>query len=1328
MQYYYYQQVGGNEAWKPIPETKLDTLDGVMFRTILSVDSPIPETADKATFDEIKYKGPFYVDLDDATSPGSTAVNALELVGKLEEQGVFPKQLEIFASGGKGFHILVPEECFLTKPPKTGLAFLPAIFKEMAYELAVESMDFRVYTARRGRMLRCHNVQRPNGLYKVQISYEELVSLVEVYRMSPDAAEAKYKEICSTPRRSLDVETDAPELATGLLALFDQCRTKVGKSKKGKKARPVTLPKDLPSFEALLKGEGIKEDIGFHQLAMQVAIVAHARGMTQVELLDAAAGLCENHESDGNRYNTAGKRRAELARMWEYTEDNPCYVYSPAAITTLLTHPAADFHGLVLTDEEVQAGIVEGEGEQPVDEYGHANVIMTRQGSYALTESGPKLLTALSFDNVVELVSPETNQIAALSADMYIAGRKVGTKEFELEDFNSVSGLNKVVMRQGQAFSGNDIQARGVYMRVIEKARKAKKRMYAVNREGLDFIQIPFHEDEEVQKGFIAWVDGEGIAMEPRVEDKDLKLKFVGFPSSLGSFQTDLSAAPNLKTWLDEESNKEELQVMLRNLLYCQSPAYVGKMLGWTVACFYRMLFHKQYKQFPMLHINGSAGAGKCFAKGTPVLMANGTVKAVEDVVVGDKVLGPDGKVRNVLSLGQGRETMYKITPVKGDPYTVNESHILSLKISDKNPLRLANGRVVRPSEDIANINVKVIYDTPTKIASKLKGWRASAVEFNTEKADLPVDPYWLGLWLGDGQSNGTTIYKPEGTQMVEWLKSHAASLGMLCNKYQPTKPGACPGWSLVMGAQGSKVENPLRTYILTHQKDRKRIPMEYKTAGLRDRLSLIAGLIDSDGHLTNGGYDWVNKDRELAEDFAFLCRSVGLAAYVKPTVKTIKSIGFTGTYWRVSVSGDCDKIPCLDKKAPPRRQVKRHLVHGITVEKLDVGDYYGFEVDGDHLFLLGDFTVVHNTSMYRLFANFHYYKTEVKMLTPSSTVFAVAQAASGSASIPLILDEFKPSEMLPQVYDKFKLMLRDAYNCRTVEKGGGTRENSDYRSVHRTQLSAPICFIAEAAESESALMERVVLLTLVKPTAIQAQQYLQKFLYASQHSDMLGVIGKYMTAQIVKRYSPEAFQSEFGAIYDATRKELMLQADDVNLSAEEYTRKASAKERTVFNYSVAKFGLVKFKNLVHNIYGEEFDEVLNQMLDTMHSTISDIQEQTTPEWLKVMNNFADMARIDNMAPYHLAEGSDYGYMTYNGKTCIELYVRSCYFKYRAYQKAAGSKPLFPSENAFAHALGNLPAVVVKSYAGELEAPGGSLLLDLQELRSAGFLAPPSKG
>ena len=164
MQYYYYQQNGGDEVWKPIPETKLDTIDGAMFRTILSVDVPISEDATKEQLASVKYKGPLYFDLDDAESPASTAQHTLSLVRKLEENGVFPSMLEVYASGGKGFHVLVPEECFLVKPPKQGLPNLPAIFKEMAFQLAVPSMDFRVYTARKGRMFRCHNVLRPNGL------------------------------------------------------------------------------------------------------------------------------------------------------------------------------------------------------------------------------------------------------------------------------------------------------------------------------------------------------------------------------------------------------------------------------------------------------------------------------------------------------------------------------------------------------------------------------------------------------------------------------------------------------------------------------------------------------------------------------------------------------------------------------------------------------------------------------------------------------------------------------------------------------------------------------------------------------------------------------------------------------------------------------------------------------------------------------------------------------------------------------------------------------------------------------------------------------------
>lgn len=975
MAYYYYQTEGGNESWKPIQDGKLDTIDGAMFATILSVDVPVADDATKEQLAEIKYKGPLYFDLDDAESPASTAVYAKKLVDKLEEQGVFPKQLEIYASGGKGFHIIVPEECYLTKPPKGGMAHLPAIYKEMAFALAVDSMDFRVYTARKGRMFRRANVVRPNGLYKVRISYDELCTIVDVQDKAE--AEVAYKTMCAAPRRALDVESDSPELATGLMALFDQCKAKVAKAAtRSKKKKPTNLPKDMPSFDALLRGEGIKTDIGFHQIAMQVAITAHARNMTKEELLAAAEGLCENHESDGNRYNTASKRRAELARMWEYTDDNPCYDYSPAAVTSLLTHTAPDMHGLAVSEEEVAEAIAETANEEVEgEEFGHAGLIMTRQGAFTLSENGPKMVTAVSFDNVTELVSTDDNRTTVLEADVYVAGRRVsqGTA-MELESFNSVSSVNKLLMRHGQAFSGNDVQARGLYLRMIERARKANRRMYVSNREGLDLVKIPGHENEEVRRGFMIWSDNRGVSVQPSIVDQGVQMKFVGFPDPHGQFQTDLEDAPRLVEWLKEDGSKEEMRLFLHDLLHCQSPGHIGKLLGWMVACYWRMLFHDKYDKFPLLHINGAAGQGK--------------------------------------------------------------------------------------------------------------------------------------------------------------------------------------------------------------------------------------------------------------------------------------------------------------------------------------------------------------TETTKLFCNLHYYNSEPKMLTPTSTLFAVANSIAGSASIPLVLDEFKPAEMNPQLYDRFKLLLRDAYNCRAVERGGGSRENSDYRSVHKTQLAAPLVFISEAAESESALMERVVLVTQIKPPAIQMAENYMRFSRAVEKKDLLGILGKYIAASIIKRTTLDSFAEEFNVIYNATRKELMLSADDVDLTPEMLSKKSGAKERTVFNYSVVKFGLKKIENLLFGIFGDEFTEVFSRMQDTVCSSVDDIQSQTVPEWLKVLNTFTDMAHIDSESPCFLVEGKDYASTMYNGEPCMEFNLRSCYHKYRQYMALSRSKPLFPGESAFVYAMGNTPCMVAKQAEVELQVPGGSYVFSLSELRSNGYMAP----
>lgn len=74
-------------------------------------------------------------------------------------------------------------------------------------------------------------------------------------------------------------------------------------------------------------------------------------------------------------------------------------------------------------------------------------------------------------------------------------------------------------------------------------------------------------------------------------------------------------------------------------------------------------------------------GKGKCLAKGTLVYLFNRQLCKVEDIKVGDQLLGDDNNPRNVLSLTNGREEMCTIIETGTNrSYTVNRSHILSLK------------------------------------------------------------------------------------------------------------------------------------------------------------------------------------------------------------------------------------------------------------------------------------------------------------------------------------------------------------------------------------------------------------------------------------------------------------------------------------------------------------------------------------------------------------------------------------------------------------------------------------------------------------------------
>lgn len=362
-----------------------------------------------------------------------------------------------------------------------------------------------------------------------------------------------------------------------------------------------------------------------------------------------------------------------------------------------------------------------------------------------------------------------------------------------------------------------------------------------------------------------------------------------------------------------------------------------------------------------------ATGLGKCLGRGTEVLMYSGEIKKVEDVKVGDVLMGPDSCPRHVLSTTQGEDRLYEVVPVKGKSFIVNEAHILSFKITNGAKRGVTCNGVRYESRETANVDVLSYLASNKTFRHCAKIWRAK-VYFRGYQLHPDMPPYFLGLWLGDGSHSEYHISKPD--QEIRFaLEEFATSLGhSLVNSAGEER---CPTWRVTTGRKGNgrglrrnRATNALRDLGVIKN---KHIPLAYKAASIQERKELLAGLLDSDGSKVIGGYDFISKDRQLAEDVAFLSRSIGLAAYVCSCKKSCQN-GFVGKYWRVSISGDCQSLPLLipRKKSPRRVQIKDVLVTGVKgIKPIGRGEYFGFSITGDGLFLLGDFTVTHNTQIF---------------------------------------------------------------------------------------------------------------------------------------------------------------------------------------------------------------------------------------------------------------------------------------------------------------------------------------------------------------------------
>lgn len=423
-------------------------------------------------------------------------------------------------------------------------------------------------------------------------------------------------------------------------------------------------------------------------------------------------------------------------------------------------------------------------------------------------------------------------------------------------------------------------------------------------------------------------------------------------------------------------------------------------------------------------------GAGKCLAPGTQVVMYDGTLKTIENIAIGDLVMGIDGTSRTVLCLHSGIDNMYKVKQKYSLDYEVNSQHIMHFEYQ---PIKSVNGVrrvdwnrscaqiVEMPAEDLANKTDSYIERC---FGRKVEGW-------DLLPQQLLIEPRWLGLWLGDGTGCRTDIASID-TEIVNYIEEYAARLGLRCthsvwrnDRYVVHKIAAANGGS--KDKMSNKLIDYLREYNLLNN---KHIPDVYLRSSRQQRLELLAGLIDSDGHITKRRHTYVfsQKSREFMEQVQCLCWSLGFRANItEHTYNTNRTKSGQATTCQLHISGKIWLIPCLI----PRKQTSEFIVSkptvrcGLSIQLGQQGQYYGFTLDGDHLFLLKDGTVVKNSfefcyafPLWRLFS----YKRPHPLIQDTAdnrlrkeTCLITNESRLGNLHIAKIVEEIKLNDILSQ-------------------------------------------------------------------------------------------------------------------------------------------------------------------------------------------------------------------------------------------------------------------------------------------------------------------------
>ncbi len=373
-------------------------------------------------------------------------------------------------------------------------------------------------------------------------------------------------------------------------------------------------------------------------------------------------------------------------------------------------------------------------------------------------------------------------------------------------------------------------------------------------------------------------------------------------------------------------------------------------------------------------------GLGKFLPVNTPVYTPKGT-KKIGDIKIGDKVIGSDGKPHNVIGVfPQGIKETYRITFNDGFSILSGDEHLWSVSSpnygKNRKNERIKKSLVLSTKQmyEGGKITVKGInynknkeYEIETyyKSPNGNNKWQIPIVKpIQFERNDnLPIDPYLLGLALGDGSFNKKNI-------RFSAHKDDYDNLFTLLNLKENKPQGNKRIGSINVG---------LSLYELGIEHTRsinKFIPEIYKYSSIENRLSILQGLMDTDGHcMFNGGGKFLGTEfctvsKQLCDDVVEITQTLGGIARVKTCIPTYTYKGEKKKgklAYRVNIKLPTGMNPFrLKRKAeryvePTKYPTGRYIKN---IEKVGFEESVCISVDApDKLYVTEHCIVTHNTT-----------------------------------------------------------------------------------------------------------------------------------------------------------------------------------------------------------------------------------------------------------------------------------------------------------------------------------------------------------------------------